>query len=41
MGKPRLDKLPLLPEPQESSKDENSESEMWKVMRTVVEELGY
>ena len=40
MGKPRSDELPILPEPQESSEDESSESQMWKVMRTEVEELG-
>ena len=37
MGKPRSDELPSLPEPQESSKDESSESQIW----TEVEELGY
>ena len=41
MGKPRSDQLPPLPEPQESSEDESSESQMQKVMRTEVEELGY
>ena len=41
MGKPRPDELPPLPEPQESSEDESSESQMQKVMRTEVEELGY
>ena len=41
MGKPISDELPPLPELQESSEDENSESQMWKVMRTEVEELGY
>ena len=28
MGKPRSDELPPLPEPQESSEDESSESQM-------------
>ena len=41
MGIPRSDKLPSLPEPQESSEDVSLESQMWKVMRTEVEELGY
>ena len=41
MGKPRWDELPPLPEPQESSEDESSESQMWKIMRTELEELGY
>ena len=41
MGKPRSDELPPLPEPQESSEDKRSESQMRKVMRTEVEELGY
>ena len=41
MGKSRLDELPPLLEPQESSEDESSESQMRKVMRTEVEELGY
>ena len=41
MGKPRSDELPLSPEPQESSKDESSECQMRKDMRTEVEELGY
>ena len=41
MGKPRSDELPPLPEPQESSEDENSKRQMRKVMRTEVEELGY
>ena len=41
MGKPRLDELSPLPEPQESSEDERSETELRKVMRTAVEELGY
>ena len=41
MGKAGSDELPLLPEPQESSKDESSESQMQKVMRTEVQELGY
>ena len=41
MGKPRSDELPPLPEPQESSEDENSGRQMQKVMRTEVEELGY
>ena len=41
MGKPRSDELPPLPEPQESSEDESSESQMRKIMRTEVEELGY
>ena len=36
MGKPRSDELPPLREPQESS-----ESQMQKIMRTEVEELGY
>ena len=35
------DELPPLPEPHESSEDESSESQMRKVMRTEVEELGY
>ena len=39
MGIPRSDELPPLPEPQESSNDESSESQMWKVIRTGVEEL--
>ena len=34
MGIPRSDELPPLPEPQESSEDESSESQMWKVIRT-------
>ena len=29
MGIPRSDELPPLPEPQESSEDESSESQMW------------
>ena len=33
--------LPPLPKPQGSSEDESSESQMWKVMRTEVEEVGY
>ena len=41
MGKPRSDELPPLPEPQESSEDESSESEVRKVMRTEGEECGY
>ena len=41
MGKPRSDELPPLSEPQESSEDESSESQMQKIMRTEVEELGY
>ena len=41
MGKPRSDELPPLPEPQEISEDERSESQMRKVMMTEVEELGY
>ena len=41
MGIPRSDDLPPLPEPQESSDDESLESQMWKVMRTEVGELGY
>ena len=41
MGIPRSDELPPFPEPQGSSEDEISESHMWKVMRTEVEELGY
>ena len=41
MGKPGSDELPPLPEPQESSEDESLESQMRKVMRTEVEELGY
>ena len=41
MGIPRSDELPPLPEPQEGSEDESSESQMRKVMRTEVEELGY
>ena len=40
MGKPKSDELPPLPEPQESSEDGSSESQMRKVMRTEVEELG-
>ena len=40
-GHPRSDELPPLSEPQESSEDESSESQMWKVMRTEVEEVGY
>ena len=41
MGKSRSDELPPLPEPQESSEDESSESQMLEIMRTEVEELGY
>ena len=41
MGMPRSDELSPLPEQQESSEDESSESQMWKVMRNLVEELGY
>ena len=41
MGKLRSDELSSLPEPQESSEDESSESQMWKVMRAEVEEVGY
>ena len=41
MGIPRSAELPPLSEPQESSKGKSSESQMWKVMRTEVEELGY
>ena len=41
LGIPRSDELPPLSEPQESSKDESLESQMWKVVRTEVEELGY
>ena len=41
MSKPGSDELPPLPEPQESSEDEGSESQMRKVMRTEVEVLGY
>ena len=41
MGKPRSDELPPFPEPQESSEDESSKSQMRKIMRTEVEELGY
>ena len=41
MGKPRSDELPPLPEPQERLEDESSESQMWKIMRNEVEELGY
>ena len=41
LSKPRSDELPPSPEPQESSEDESSESQMQKVMRTKVEELGY
>ena len=41
MGKPRLDELSPLPEPQKSSEDESSKRQMRKVMRTEVEELGY
>ena len=40
MGKPRSDELPPLPEPQESPKDESSESQTRNVMMTEVEELG-
>ena len=40
MGTPRSDELPPLPEPQKSPEDESSESQMWKVMMTEVEELG-
>ena len=38
MGKPRSDELP---EPQESSEDESSESQMRESYETEVEELGY
>ena len=41
MGKSRSDELPPLPEPQESSEDEGSESQMRKVMWTEVEEIEY
>ena len=41
MGIPRSDKLPPSPEPQESSEDESSGSQILKVMRTEVKELGY
>ena len=41
MGKPRSGELPPLPEPQESLEDESSESQMRKIMRTEVEELGH
>ena len=41
MGIPRSDESPPLPEPQESSEDQSSASEMRKVMRTEVEELGH
>ena len=41
MGKSRSDELPPLPEPQESSGDESSESQMRKITRTEVEELRY
>ena len=41
MGKPGSDELPSLPEPQERSEDESSESQMRKVIQTEVEELGY
>ena len=41
MGTPRSDELLPLPEPQENSEDESLESQMWKVLRTEVEELGY
>ena len=41
LGKPRSDELPPLPEPQESSEDESSKSQMRQVMWTEVEELGY
>ena len=40
MGLPRSDELPPLTEPQESSEDESSESQMC-VMRTEVDEHGY
>ena len=40
MGRLRSDELPPLPEPQESSEDESSESQVREVMRTEVE-LGY
>ena len=40
MGVPRSDELPPLPEPQEISEDESSESRMWEVTRTEVGELG-
>ena len=40
MGKPRSDELPPLPEAQETSEEESSESLMRKVMRTEVEDLG-
>ena len=39
MCKPRSDELPPLPEPQESSEDESSESQMRKVMRKVIKNL--
>ena len=41
MGIPRSDELPPLQGPQECSEDESLESQMWKVMRTELEELGY
>ena len=41
MAKPRSDEFPPSQERQESSEDESSESQMQKVMRTEVEELGY
>ena len=41
MGKPRSDELPPLSEPQENTEDKSSESQMQKIMRTEVEELGY
>ena len=36
MGKPRSDELPPLPEPQESSEHESSESQMWKGRRAWI-----
>ena len=41
MGIPRSDELPLLLEPLESSEHGSSKYQMWKVMRTEVEKLGY
>ena len=41
MGIPRSDELSRSPEPQKRSEDDSSESQMRKVMRTEVEELGY
>ena len=41
MGIPRSDELSRSPGPQKRSKDDSSESQMWKVMRTEVEGLEY